>query len=464
MFIFVSDFHLMDGTAGAQHVDAGVFRSVFVELAAHARAAGAQDVTIVYLGDVYDLIRTERWFDVPPAERPWGQRPSEYAIQKIMEGVVAKNEATFDILHGSLVDQFDFPNEPTRIYIPGNHDRLCAVYPTLRAMVRQDLGIAGGDEPFPYHVLDEEHGLFARHGHEWDDLNFHGSEALASDRLEPIPDEDFARTTIGDVIACEFASKLPLLALEMLPAGHPQRARIAERLRELYDVRPLSGIVRWLSYQVLHWDATAQSAVNGAIGRAAREMLAIPWVSEWLSGARRRRHEPQSRVRAAVGMLELLEALRGDRALRLATQLADRFGHPHDAYPTHARDDFKRLDKEPGLNQRIMYVLYGHTHVHAHHPVDILGNPPDEEYRMYFNTGTWRPVHRETVTRKGFASWKDITYVIVYKPGETVSGELLTHPAAAVWTGSIIAGRGRRLTTARPLEVAMFRERLQVDS
>jgi hypothetical protein len=33
-----------------------------------------------------------------------------------------------------------------------------------------------------------------------------------------------------------------------------------------------------------------------------------------------------------------------------------------------------------------------------------------------------------------------------------------------VWTGSIIAGRGRLLTTARPLEVAMFRERLQVDS
>ena len=62
MIIVVSDLHLMDGSAGAHHVDAGVFRSTFTDLAAHAREAQARDIKLVFLGDVFDLIRSERWF------------------------------------------------------------------------------------------------------------------------------------------------------------------------------------------------------------------------------------------------------------------------------------------------------------------------------------------------------------------------------------------------------------------
>ena len=63
MIIVVSDLHLMDGSAGAHYVDAGVFRSTFTDLAAHAREAGARDLKLVFLGDLFDVIRTERWFE-----------------------------------------------------------------------------------------------------------------------------------------------------------------------------------------------------------------------------------------------------------------------------------------------------------------------------------------------------------------------------------------------------------------
>lgn len=149
MLIVVSDFHLMDGTAGAHHVEPGVFRSTMNDLAAHAHEAKANDITLVFLGDVYDLIRTERWFDLPPDERPWGATPSSKALFDIFEGVVDNNAETFALLAGSLVDEFGFPVEPKRVYIPGNHDALVNEHPYLRRRVRETLGMPEGDEPFP---------------------------------------------------------------------------------------------------------------------------------------------------------------------------------------------------------------------------------------------------------------------------------------------------------------------------
>ena len=35
------------------------------DLAVHAREAQATDISIVFPGDVYDLVRTERWLDHP---------------------------------------------------------------------------------------------------------------------------------------------------------------------------------------------------------------------------------------------------------------------------------------------------------------------------------------------------------------------------------------------------------------
>src|SRR4051794_22193398 len=132
MLIVVSDFHLMDGSAGAHHVEPGVFRSTMHDLAAHAREAQAEDIGLIFLGDVFDLVRTERWFDFPLEQRPWGSNPSEEALFQIFEGVVRNNIETFTLLGGPLAREFGFPVEPTRIFVPGNHDTLINEYPYLR--------------------------------------------------------------------------------------------------------------------------------------------------------------------------------------------------------------------------------------------------------------------------------------------------------------------------------------------
>ena len=444
MIIVISDLHLMDGSAGAHHVDAGVFRSTFTDLAAHAREARARDIKIVFLGDVFDLIRSERWFGYGLDERPWGKEPSEEAATAIMDAVAAENAETFEILSGSLVDQFDFPVEPERVYVPGNHDRLCNFYPLFRRTVRELLGIPPSDEPFEHFFLDVDHGVFARHGQEWDSFNFEGSDVLRLHTFGRVPRADYMKTPIGDVIAAEFASKMPLYVLEYLPEDYPYRDRMAERMRNLFDVRPLVGMVTWLFYQVNQYDKPVQAAINRSMRQAAQEMGEIPFVQNWIDeNDRFGSFDDADRLQVLLQMLESFKMTRLEKPL--GKVLAGR--HGGDEYAQRALEDLQRLDSEPELRDQVLYVLYGHTHNPCQFAIGSIGDAPNERYRIYLNTGTWRPHHLQSVTKEDFVSWRNLTYTLLYRPGETVSGGgTMAYPALETWTGTIVAGRGRRDT------------------
>ena len=449
MLIVISDLHLMDGSAGAHHVEPGVFRSTMHDLAGHAREAQATEITLLFLGDVYDLVRTERWFDHPLEQRPWGSSPSQQALRDIFEGVVANNAETFAILSGSLVQEFGFPVEPTRLYIPGNHDTLVNEDPYLRRRARETLGMPPGDEQFPRHYLDPEHGVFARHGHEFDKLNFEGSEAYEAGELF-VPEEDYLRLPIGDVMACEYASKIAPLVQSYLPEDHPNRARIAERLRDVVDVRPFTGMVRWVMWQSQQTDQSTRDSVNRAMCEAAQSVHDTPFTKEWYKRHDRMGWDHADQFQAFLRLLRSFKPMNYNRILRAAETFAVFQGHS-DRYAKAAAEDFRRLDGHPDGDQ-IYYLMYGHTHVANQVPIEVIGEAPTERYRVYFNTGTWRPTHRMLLGGDGFASWKEITYALVYRPGEVVSGgHIMGYPALEAWTGTVVVGRGRRATVYQPL-------------
>ena len=457
MLIVVSDFHLMDGTAGAHHVEAGTFRSSMADLAAYTREAQATEISIVFLGDVYDVIRTERWLDYPVEDRPWGSHPSEEALFDIFEGVVKNNAETFALLSGSLVQEFGFPVEPTRVFIPGNHDNIVNDHPHLRRRVRETLGMPPSDEPFPRYILDQEHGVFARHGHEFDKLNFEGSEAYNSGELL-IPEEDYTPMPIGDVMACEYASKIAPLVADYLPPDHPNRDRIAERLRDVIDVRPLVGMVRWVMWQVNQVDKSTLTAVNRAMNDAAQSVHELPFTQEWIKKHDKLGWDHADQFQAFLRLLRSFKPLNYKRILVIADKMAALQGGP-DRYAEAAREDLRRLDQTPE-GKDIYYVMYGHTHFARAVPLEVIGEPPTERYRVYFNTGTWRPTHRVVLGNNGFASWKEITYTLVFKPGELTSGgAILEYPAIESWTGTVVVGRGRRATVYQPIP-KILREQL----
>jgi UDP-2,3-diacylglucosamine pyrophosphatase LpxH len=444
VIIVISDLHLMDGSAGGHFVEAGVFRSTFTDLAAHAREANARDLKLVFLGDLFDVIRTERWFEYGLDERPWGDNPSEEAALSILEGVIAENSETFELLSGSLADEFDFPVEPEIVYVPGNHDRLVNMYPSLRRRAREVLGLPASDEPFEHYFLDVEHGIFGRHGHEWDPFNFEGSEALDRHTFAKVPVADYMKTPVGDVIAAELASKMPIYVLEYLPDDYPTRDRIAERMRNLFDVRPLIGMVGWIFYQSERSDQTVQEALNRAMKQAAQDTSEVPFLKRWID-----EHDRFGKIDDADRLQVLLQLLESFKLTRLARPLGKVLASQteYEDFAHRAVEDLRRLDSEPELKDQILYVLYGHTHNPCQFAIGALGDAPNERYRLYVNTGTWRPHHVQTVTETDFASWRNLTYTLLYRPGETVAGGTTTsYPALETWTGTVVAGRGRRPT------------------
>jgi hypothetical protein len=444
MLIVVSDFHLMDGTAGAHHVEPGVFRSTMNDLAAHARESQATELSILFLGDLFDLVRTERWFDYPLEQRPWGSAPSGEALVSIFEGVVANNAETFGLLSGSLAREFGFPVEPARLFIPGNHDNVVNEHPELRRRVRELLAMPPGDEPFPRHILDIEHGLFARHGHEFDRLNFEGSEAYDAGELF-IPEDDYVPLPIGDPMACEFAAKIGPLVASYLPEQHPNRARIAERLRDVVDVRPLTGMAAWVMWQVSQVDEHTRECINRGMREAAQSVHDLEFTKQWYEKHDRLGWDEADDFQTMLRLLRSFKPLNFKRILRAADKVAA-FKGAGDRYASAAAEDFRRLAAHPDGDD-VYYVMYGHTHLAKQVPIGVVGDAPNERYRMYLNTGTWRPTHRMLLGGDGFASWKEITYALLYRPGEVVSGgQALEYPALESWTGTVTVGRGRRAT------------------
>ncbi|MBW2018366.1 MAG: metallophosphoesterase, partial [Deltaproteobacteria bacterium] len=219
MLVAISDIHFVDGTAGEHNLPFSAFNSVFLsDICALASEKDAKEVKVLLLGDIVDLIRSTKWFDVKPEDRPWGKRGlsdiptprkrsvTEKQCLKILgeasqrslekenppsslpkDTVLYKNWKTFKLFRelGSHLSESCGREIPVEvIYIPGNHDRLCNLYPSVRDAIRQALGVSvtkdtvEGDPSAEWwyrsNYFDETHGVYARHGHQYDIWNFGG--------------------------------------------------------------------------------------------------------------------------------------------------------------------------------------------------------------------------------------------------------------------------------------------------
>jgi len=103
MLIFISDLHFVDGTAGEHNVPTDAFRIFFEDIAGTADwlsrdGRKIEEIKLVFLGDIFDLLRTEMWFDYPESERPWGDNEAKIELNAntIFDAILNKNQTTFD--------------------------------------------------------------------------------------------------------------------------------------------------------------------------------------------------------------------------------------------------------------------------------------------------------------------------------------------------------------------------------
>lgn len=424
MLVFVSDLHFTDKTVGLHNIPLRAFEGVFADIRDYSNKP--TEIKIIFLGDIFDLIRTTYWLDIPESERPWGDRESNSPIieahaNMIMDAIVTNNSDVFTFLRDGLAKFFGQKVE--KIYIPGNHDRLCNVYNSLRNKVRSILGISNDVKPFP-HVYDDmqyanKYRVFARHGHEYDKWHYEGSTNWT--------DQDYGQIPIGDVISTEIVSRIPHTIMQRIGNSIPenQKDELKRNLQEIDNVRPFSSILEWMFYQV-NQNPDLSEVINKSLADIASNFEGLRYVKEWY-----KKHEKFLKIDHAdevQGFIELFKHFNVNAAEALINIFSRIFGSGRFASPDDCDKDLNEGAADfLTLSPNYRSIVMGHTHNPLQIPIGVTSDGLDQ---IYINTGTWRKRYIQG-TNSGFIGLKYLTYAVFYNEDEN------PHQFFETWTGTL---------------------------
>ena len=481
MLVIVSDLHLMDTTAGCHNLNVDAFRDVFL-----SRLAGLlsdsdkqiRNVEILLLGDVFDFIRTERWFEVDPVDRPWGKNgladiasprpgsvteqqclkilgdPSEQPTKPLQKTILHQNWETFNLfknLERELNDlgerrrkaNFEANAKTERaarfkpswewvtvkvLYFPGNHDRLLRVYPSVRARAFDILGITDTDPAnrLPIEYQNDGYGVYAQHGHEHDKWNFGGLGHVDDDNCK------YKLMPIGDIITTEIGAKIPWMLGKFLK---PEEQDIVNRIKDIDNVRPLSKIFEWLLFKVRKGELhTVEEKLRRALDNVFRDLADIDAFSDSL---------------AATGITGVLESYAWRSLKSLAPGLVSELSVHQDLLQTILGITTARSDPETDIYAKgaydepkwgephspIRHIVYGHTHT----PVEVLLDASGDREVYYINSGTWRDRIHESVKfdkDPDFAKLRHLTYAVFYGEDEDVRDKRAHTKSFEFWSAA----------------------------
>jgi UDP-2,3-diacylglucosamine pyrophosphatase LpxH len=340
--------------------------------------------------------------------------------QRIFDDIAKKNADTFNLLGAPLKDSYGFPFEPDRIYIPGNHDRLCTLFPGLQNRVRKALGLGAANQPFPHIFTDPHYGVIARHGHEFDKFNYEGGAALDHHAHMQVP--------IGDPITTELATKFPwrvMQAPKVKALPEKYRQRLEENLQQVDNVRPFSAVLQWLLYQVSQF-RTLKPIIEDCLDEIVEDFNKLSFVKNWYKHHDRWTDflDEADKIQAVLFLLEKFKVFSSEKILPLVDKAAGLF----------AKDELAEGAKKE--NPQFRYVVYGHTHTPIQRPIRVLQSHQDDGIRreqVYINTGTWRSRYHKAEEGADFIGWKNMTYAIFYTAEERGADI----PSFETWTGTL---------------------------
>jgi len=449
MLVIISDLHLTDGTSG-HSISSGafeIFAEAITDLArcASHRAGGTyrpvDRVDLVLLGDVLDVIRSTRWLQ-GVAVRPWTNLETPEAIafiDRATDDILTNNEPAMRILRSMAEAGITVPAAnragkpgggevavPVRIhYLVGNHDwmyhKRSSHYHPIRQKIVQRMGLANRhDAPFPHDPAESaelietmrRHKVFARHGDVFDPFNFMGDREMSS---------------LGDAIVIELLSRFSAQVEAELANDLPTATLVG--LRELDNIRPLILAPVWIDgllERTCPFPAV-RTQIKRVWDRLADEFLQLPFVREQDTWS------PADLVDGLQTALKFSKVFSIARASAVVEWWQRIRGSSDASYYAHA------LTEQDFRNRRARHIVYGHTHFAESVPLDASFAEGFVLNQMYFNSGTWRRVHRQTrlaPAEHEFIASECMTYLAFFqaderagRPFETWSGMLGINPA-----------------------------------
>ncbi len=450
MLVIISDLHLTDGTCGAS-ISPGAFEIFADRLQDLAVAAGwrttgryqpIERLDLVLLGDVLDVIRSSRWSQTDV--RPWsGQEPRLCeTVTQIAGEILRHNEAALAVLRqlaspgglcvpGAAQHRPDPHSQvPVAVhihYMVGNHDWFLHLpgpgYARLRQLVAQGMGLVNRPEqPFPHEPAESgavlevlrRHKVFARHADIYDPFNYEG---------------DRNQSSLGDAIVIELLNQFAQEVAREMGDDLPEAAVLG--LRELDNVRPTLLVPVWIDGLLERTCplASLRRQVKLIWDRLADRFLQLPFV---------RAHDtwnPADMVDGLERLLKFSKRISIGWAAGIVRWMANLRGQPEESYHRHA------LGEQDFRNRRARYIVYGHTHYPESVPLDASFADAAVLNQVYFNAGTWRRVHRQTVlapSEHEFIASDMMTYLAFFhaderkgRPYETWCGTLGISPHEA---------------------------------
>lgn len=471
MLVVLSDLHLTDRTSGVQAVSASTYEAMFQDLRRRATESRAESITVLYLGDIFDMIRTTSWFEGPHDSRPWmiheGLDPNDPAVEmasRILDQIAGVADISSDRSLSTVPPEYrpDFQrryeqreqelreqnrriiellaNPPLlpaggtgvvhKVYVPGNHDRILNCHPRLRRQVREILKLGDSEARFPNFWEGQEYGVFARHGHEWDHGSFAHARWVTKRSSYQIPDEYYMEAPVSEFLALEMSSRLPVEIRDHLlrekPRGKEQVSKILdfeERLSALDDVRPMMAIGNWLQEQARRrkFEQTTASAVK-SLARSVRTQSffrslpgdRVPLVTRLYLAAMASAWLPFPWLVSLIGKLALFapEAIARDMRAAGKREVHLLCKEPRDRQWTP--DPAARTHNARFASLR--YFLTGHTHLPVQWPATRWFTAHNHTWKsvLYVNTGTWRPYHHQALDGTGFSPVENLTCTLVF--------------------------------------------------
>jgi len=451
MLVIVSDLHLTDGTGGVT-VSPGafhIFAERLQELAQSASWRGdgsyrpIEQIDLVLLGDVLDVIRSTQW-NSQQSIRPWsGTAAPEFAAQisQIRAAILVHNEEALAVLRSLNAEQSirvtpalrngrptAGPPQPVPLrihYMTGNHDWFFhlpgAPWNAIRQKIVEQMGLANpADQPFAHDISENDellqamrrHKVTARHGDQFDPFNFEGDRDASS---------------LGDVIVIELLNRFAMEVEKQLGEELPVSTVLG--LRELDNVRPLLLVPVWIDGLLERTCPlpALRKKVKNVWDRIVDDFLAIDFVRA------RDTWSPSDLVDGLQQALKFSRRLSAGWASSILQWLNGIRGSTAGSYAAMAMSepDFR--------NRRSKHIVYGHTHAAETVPLDASYAEGYVLNQMYFNSGTWRRVHRQTrlaPNEHEFIADDVMTYLVFFqtderrgRPYETWSGTLGFNPS-----------------------------------
>ena len=446
MLVLISDLHIGDGSTGAilepGAIDLVTDRLCDLAYRASWRAGGnyqpIERIDLVLLGDVLDLIHSQRW--LAGTARPWND-PLAPAVSETTAGIVddilrrnvetirrirsLATEPTVSVPQADLTGQpllgvDELPVAVRTHYVVGNHDWLLHLknpqYDIIRHKVAHHLGLANlHNRPFPHDASESDELL--------DTLRRHRALARHGDIFDPLScSEDRDIASLADAISIELVGRF--LAEVETTIGADLPAATMAGLKELDQIRPMLLIPAWIEGLL---ERTVKSlALRKQVKQLWDGLVDDPLLE--LEIVRQRNHDsPVDLIDGLAAALKFSKRDTGDWTGKTLRWLASIRGAGSDSYLAHAlaEPDFR--------NRRARHIVYGHTHAAETVALDASHADGYVLNQTYFNAGTLRRVYRPTQAtgQHEFAAVESLSLVALYqadersgRPYETWSGAL----------------------------------------